>query len=428
MASLSNINGLFDVHSTGAILFSTSHGTSGQRLKSNGDAAPTWVAASTVIGGPYVPIAGDVTINGYITLAAGKILTVGGNLFVTGTSTLTGALSGSTGAFSGLVSGITPTAAANFATKDYVDNNAGTTYTAGNGITLTGTPATVINADINYISYSGSNNFIVYGAQDGLGTTIPTGSIISYVPSGGTQIVTKAYVSDLPFTNNTGGPFLPLAGGALTGATSITVGTNTTTFSTTANQLIIKNSYHASASGLALRSSNDTHCMQLYGEAAAYGFLASEWGDWNIRKVVSGGLYLNDNNTYFVQPEGTSNMNAAAFAGLVSGITPTAAANFATKAYVDAQPQGDITGLTAGTGITIAAATGPVPTITNSAPNIVQTSVTGNAGTATALQTARTINAVSFNGTANIMVPSIYDGNYRRITNPGGAEYVTTTS
>ena len=100
MASLSNINGLFDVHSTGAILFSTSHGLTGQILRSNGDAAPTWVAASTVIGGPYVPIAGDVTINGYITLAAGKILTVGGNLFVTGTSTLTGALSGSTGAFS----------------------------------------------------------------------------------------------------------------------------------------------------------------------------------------------------------------------------------------------------------------------------------------------------------------------------------------
>ena len=58
MASLSNINGLFDVHSTGAILFSTSHGTSGQILKSNGNAAPTWVAASTVIGGPYLPLTG----------------------------------------------------------------------------------------------------------------------------------------------------------------------------------------------------------------------------------------------------------------------------------------------------------------------------------------------------------------------------------
>jgi len=88
---------------------------------------------------------------------------------------------------------------------------------------------------------------------------------------------------------------------------------------------------------------------------------------------------------------------------------------------------GTLTSLVAGTGITLTNASGPAVTVTNSAPNIVQTSVTGNAGTATALQTARTINAVSFNGTANIMVPSIYDGNYRRITNPGGAEYVTTS-
>ena len=76
MASLSNINGLFDVHSTGAILFNTSHGTSGQILKSNGNAAPTWVAASTVIGGPYLPVSGG---------------------------TLTGALAGTSATFSGQV-------------------------------------------------------------------------------------------------------------------------------------------------------------------------------------------------------------------------------------------------------------------------------------------------------------------------------------
>jgi hypothetical protein len=95
MASLSNINGLFDVHSTGAILFSNTHGTSGQILKSNGNAAPTWVAASTVIGGPYLPLTGG---------------------------TLSGPLSGTSAIFTGLVSGITPTAAANFTTKDYVDS------------------------------------------------------------------------------------------------------------------------------------------------------------------------------------------------------------------------------------------------------------------------------------------------------------------
>ena len=202
MASLSNINGLFDVHSTGAILFSTSHGTSGQILRSNGNAAPTWVTASTVIGGPYLPLTGG-TLSGNLTINGTNNLTVGGTVGITGL------LTGTTGSFSGLVSGITPTAAANFATKAYVD--------------------------------------------------------------------AQVTAQDLDFDGDSG-------------------------------------------------------------------------------------------------------------------------------------------------------ATGPVPTITNSAPNIVQTSVTGNAGTATALQTARTINAVSFNGTANIMVPSIYDGNYRRITNPGGAEYVTTTS
>jgi hypothetical protein len=88
MASLSNINGLFDVHSTGAILFSTSHGTSGQILKSNGNAAPTWVAASTVIGGPYLPLSGG-TLTGATATASGISFTVGG------------ALSGTSATFSG---------------------------------------------------------------------------------------------------------------------------------------------------------------------------------------------------------------------------------------------------------------------------------------------------------------------------------------
>ena len=82
MASLSNINGIFDVHSTGAILFSTSHGTSGQILRSNGNAAPTWVAASTVIGGPYLPLTGG-TLSGATATATGINFTVGGNLFGT---------------------------------------------------------------------------------------------------------------------------------------------------------------------------------------------------------------------------------------------------------------------------------------------------------------------------------------------------------
>ena len=87
MASLSNINGLFDVHSTGAILFSTSHGTSGQILKSNGNAAPTWVDASTVIGGPYLPLTGG-TLTGNLAISGSNSLTVGGALSA-GVTTIT---------------------------------------------------------------------------------------------------------------------------------------------------------------------------------------------------------------------------------------------------------------------------------------------------------------------------------------------------
>ena len=92
-----------------------------------------------------------------------------------------------------------------------------TTYSAGNGITFTGTPATVINADINYISYSGTNNFIVYGTQNSEGTTIPTGSQIVYADPSGTRIVNRGLVSDLPFTNNTGDLTSITLGNGLTG-------------------------------------------------------------------------------------------------------------------------------------------------------------------------------------------------------------------
>ena len=85
MASLSNINGIFDVHSTGAIQFNGNHGASGQILKSNGNAAPTWVDASTVIGGPYLPLAGG-TLTGATATASGISFTVGGTL--TGTSAI----------------------------------------------------------------------------------------------------------------------------------------------------------------------------------------------------------------------------------------------------------------------------------------------------------------------------------------------------
>jgi len=83
MAILSNINGKFAVDSSGGIQFSGQTGTSGYVLKSNGNAAPTWVDGSTVIGGPYLPLSGG-TLTGATATASGISFTVGGALSVSG--------------------------------------------------------------------------------------------------------------------------------------------------------------------------------------------------------------------------------------------------------------------------------------------------------------------------------------------------------
>ncbi len=66
------------ITSTGGISFGstgTAYGNSGQILKSNANASPTWVDASTVIGGPYLP------------LSAGLSYPLTGDLFIEGDST-----------------------------------------------------------------------------------------------------------------------------------------------------------------------------------------------------------------------------------------------------------------------------------------------------------------------------------------------------
>ena len=76
-------------------------------------------------------------------------ITAGGNLGVGGTGAFTGNLTGSTASFSGLVTGIAPTADLNFATKKYVDDN----------IPTITTPA--LSAVLSAGNTSGQNNLII---------------------------------------------------------------------------------------------------------------------------------------------------------------------------------------------------------------------------------------------------------------------------
>jgi hypothetical protein len=112
--------------------------------------------------------------------------------------------------------------------------------------------------------------------------------------------------------------------------------------------------------------------------------------------------------TSFSIPQGTTTPSSTeTFTNKSGAISQwTNDSNYITS-YVD-------TTYTAGSGLTL---TGTV--FSNTAPNVVQTTITGNAGSATVLQTPRTISGVSFNGSANITLDN------KNITN--GAGYTTNT-
>ena len=53
--------------------------------------------------------------------------------------------------------------------------------------------------------------------------------------------------------------------------------------------------------GISFYNSADTWCMQLYANAGTdYGFLNGNWAGWDIRKVPSGNLFLNNQSTYYI--------------------------------------------------------------------------------------------------------------------------------
>jgi hypothetical protein len=458
MASLSNINGLFDVHSTGAILFSNTHGTSGQILRSNGNAAPTWVAVSTVIGGPYLPLTGgtltgNLAINGTNTLTVGGNITANDGLFIYGTSywvvsssdaalqrvdarddatnfsrlhwygendagatsnfrhayydgasyidvtASAGIITYTGGAtFTGLVSGITPTAAANFATKAYVDAQPQgdlTSITLGNGLTgssLTGPIPDILMSG----SYTGtftatslaSNSFLnnagslLFSAGQTTGTTrslnlrtiSPTNDPSSVDQSDATGITWGQRTDSNPYyiiypkkeNWNSSGDYSKLT---IAWHTGIRIGANDAYGGTrfyddspdisgaavilnvgvgnadvgVVNGLTIGGSTQGRLSagnvdrnlkytggsggtdgGFTGFSNTGANLWQLYGSGNSYGFLNSEWGQWDLEKAKGSNLYMNNNTTYYLNT--TSNSNFAGSLNIGSNLLVTGSA------------------------------------------------------------------------------------------------------
>ena len=87
------------IRSSGAIAFGTGisdYGSSGQILKSNGNTSPTWVDASTVIGGPYVTLGTAQTITASKTFSTLTYFTASESIRLKGArGTFTNELNGS---------------------------------------------------------------------------------------------------------------------------------------------------------------------------------------------------------------------------------------------------------------------------------------------------------------------------------------------
>jgi len=130
------------------------------------------------------------------------------------------------------------------------------------------------------------------------------------------------------------------------------------------------------------------------------------------------------------------------FVDLVSVLGPTGAGSVSEVSIVTANGvSGSVADPTTTPAITLAlgaitpASVAAIGTVTGSNLSGTntgdQTNITGNAGTATALQNARTIGGVSFNGTANITVASATGGftvTGGALTGLGGASFITTST
>ena len=249
------------ITSTGGIAFggATNYGTSGQLLKSNANASPTWVDASTVIGGPYLPLAGG---------------------------TLTGGLTGTTASFSG-------------------------NGTFGNGGT-TGTDA-ILN--INGGSGSGGEAYLSLKRNN------VSGFILNHTA---TEIQVRG-LANIPmyfYTNGTIRQTITSGGNLLIGTTTdsgdkLQVNGNIRA-STSVNPTVFADRFSGNGVGVVLGPNNSgTIFLRPYG----VNYSSSQSSFTTTLATIGTAL------------TGTT----ATFTGLVSGITPTVDANFATKGYVDAQ-------------------------------------------------------------------------------------------
>jgi hypothetical protein len=99
---------------------------------------------------------------------------------------------------------------------------------------------------------------------------------------------------------------------------SLTITSEITIQKYNARNLLIKG-VGSSDCGILGRGSSDQFAFQLYGDGGGqYGFLDGAWAGWDLKKVVDGNLYLNDNTSYYLNPASTTYLSNLIFDGASS--------------------------------------------------------------------------------------------------------------
>jgi len=62
--------------------------------------------------------------------------------------------------------------------------------------------------------------------------------------------------------------------------------------------------------GILGQKSGGGFAFQIYGDGSNYGFLGNTWGSWDLRKTIGGVMYMNNDTTYYLQTNSTSNFVA----------------------------------------------------------------------------------------------------------------------
>ena len=281
MAILSNINGKFAVDSTGAIQFSGSAGTSGYILRSNGNAAPTWVDSSTVIGGPYLPLTGG---------------------------TLSGALAGTSATFSGTIT--TPQINLNSAGGGIIDNQTGNIFIQ----TPSGTGWIFRNGPSGY----DEKMRIAPNGNVGIGVTVPGARLELDNPSAFTNMIEYGNVA---WNQSTGHGLVAVNRGSdgyvqlqitsgVDNADVFTIRNSGTGANIQHNFLSNGNAYHAGNVGIGTSSPGaKLDVVSPVPTCAIFDTTSSSYGAMNVYKaqgVVKGNAGYNSGSMYFGGEAGTN--------------------------------------------------------------------------------------------------------------------------